>query len=430
VRFISRIEPLLLGLALCCAGSGVAFAQGAPPFPAFPIDVSGVRLRAAGYLQADAVLLDQSSEDELDPATRAPLNTERLNLKRAHLRLEADQENLGVALEAEGSTARGPTLSLFAAELSYAFGERAKDLPLPLLLASLGLVRIAFGYEVRQHDLERPFLEQGTAIRALFPGSYQLGLRARGAWKFLRYDAGLMSGEPRGASQFAAQAPTHSLDLMGRGGLELELAPGVRFEAGISGLEGRGFHPGTPETKDQLVWRDANGDGIVQLTELQIIPGSSAEPSGTFRRFAVGADAHLTAQLPIGAISLGGELVWALDLDRALYVADPIASGRDQRELGYSASLVWSGLPLSGAVGVRYDRYNPDADATDARAGLPVPLDASVSTLALVISIRVETLVRLMLEYDKNHNAFGRGANGAPASLAADALTLRAEVAF
>ena len=404
-----------------------ARADGLPPYP---IDVAGVKLSVFGYIQADAVLLDQSSEDELNPATQQPLNTERINIKRAHIRLDAARENLGAAVEVEGSTTNGPTLSLFAAELLAHWGETREGLPLPPVLLSLGLTRIPFGYEVRQHDLERPFLEQSTVVRALFPGSTQLGLRARGAWRFLRYDVGVMSGEPRGSAQFAAEAPTHALDLLGRGGVDVELWPGVRFEAGVSGLEGTGFHPGTPATKDQLVWRDANGDGIVQLSEIQIIPGTAAEPSATFRHFAMGADAHLSAQLPFGAVVVGGEVIWAMDLDRALYVADPVASGRDQRESGYSASAVWSGLPFGGALGVRYDRYNPDADATDAEGGALVPVDASLSTLALMASVRYQTLLRLMIEYDRNHNAMGRSANGSPASLAADAFTVRVEVAY
>jgi hypothetical protein len=45
-------------------------------------------------------------------------------------------------------------------------------------------------------------------------------------------------------------------------------------------------------------------------------------------------------------------------------------------------------------------------------------------------SVRFERLMRVLVEYDRNHNAFGRGANGSPASLAADALTARVELAF
>jgi hypothetical protein len=403
--------------------AGAARAQG------FPVDVSDVHLQFSGYLQIDSALLDQSAQDELDPATRQPLNTERILVRRAHARLDAAKDRLGAWLELEGNTVQGAQAQLFAAEVQARLGDGLND-GLPPFLIGIGLTRIPFGYETRQHDLERPFLEQSTVNRALFPGSMQLGLRARGAIGFLRYDVAVMSGEPRGAAQFALQAPTHAVDVMGRAGIAAELAPGVRLEAGISGLEGTGFHPGTPTTKDQLVWRDANGDGIVQLPEIQIIPGTAAEPSTTFRRFALGGDVHFSARLPFGLLVTGGEVIWSQNLDRALYPADPVALGRDQRSAGFSASAVLQDLPWGLCVGARYDRYNPDADASDAQGGARVPFDAGLSTLALVASVRYQRIFRLLVEYDRNHNAFGRGANGAPASLAADALTARVEMAF
>jgi hypothetical protein len=397
--------------------------------PAVPIDVAGVKLSVGGFIQADATLLDQTAEDELDPASRQPLNTERIDLRRAHVRLDAQKSFVGAALEIDANTVHGSQLQVIAAEVMADLGG-SDPKRVPTLLLSLGITRIPFGYETLQHDLLRPFLEQSNVNRALFPGSYQPGLRARGEFRFLRYDVAAMSGEPIGASQFAAQAPTHSLDFVGRFGVHTDLLDGVTFDAGVSGLDGRGFSPGTPTTKDQLVWRDDNGDGIVEISEIQILAGSAGEPSSTFRRFAAGADAHLSWRLPFGLLVAGGELIWSQNLDRSLFPADPVATGRNQRGTGYSASAVVQELPGNLAAGVRYDSYNPDADAADSTGTLRVPFDASVSTLAFMASVRLETVMRLMIEYDLNHNAFGRGVNGVPASLAANALTARAELAF
>jgi hypothetical protein len=395
----------------------------------FPVDVSGVKLGLTGFVQADATLLDQTAEDELNPATRQPLNTERINVRRGHLRLDASKSWVGGDVEIDANTVHGSQVRIIAAEVALDLGAADAQL-LPTLTVSLGLGRIPFGYETLQHDLLRPFLEQPNVNRALFPGSYVPELRARGAYRFLRYDLAVQSGEPIDAANFAAQAPTHSVDLCGRFGVDIDLAPGVGFNAGVSGLTGRGFSPGTPTTKDQVVWRDDNGDGIVQVSEITIIPGSAGTPSSTFHRFAFGADAHLSWRLPFGLVVGGGEVIWSQNLDRALYVSDPVATGRNQRGTGYSASLVLQELPGNVSTGVRYDNYNPDADVGDANGGRRVPFDASVSTLALMVSIRLETVVRLLAEYDRNHNAFGRAANGAPASLAADAFTVRAELAF
>jgi hypothetical protein len=395
----------------------------------FPIDVSGVKLGVTGFLQVDATLLDQTAEDELDPATRQPLNTERVFVHRGHVRLDASKGIVGAAIEVDANNIHGSQLQIIAAEVFADVGS-ADAQRLPTLLLSLGLTRIPFGYETLQHDLLRPFLEQSNITRALFPGSYQPGLRARGTFRFLRYDVAAMSGEPIGAAQFAAQAPTHSLDFVGRFGVHTDIVSGVTFDAGVSGLDGRGFSPGTPTTKDQLVWRDDNGDGIVQASEIQVIPGTTGEPSSTFRRFAAGADAHLSWKLPFALLVAGGEFIWSQNLDRALFVSDPVAQSRNQRGTGYSASAVLQELPWNFAAGLRYDSYNPDADAANASGGVRVPFDASVSTLAVMVSVRIEAVMRLLFEYDRNHNAFGRGLNGVPASLAADALTARAELAF
>jgi hypothetical protein len=395
----------------------------------FPIDVAGVKIGVTGFIQVDATLLDQSAEDELNPATQQPLNTERIDVRRGHVRLDASKGIVGGAFEIDANTVHGSQVRIIAAEVSVDAG--GKDpLQVPTLLLSLGLTRIPFGYETLQHDLLRPFLEQSNVNRAFFPGSYAPGLRARGAFRFLRYDVAVMSGQPIDAANFAAQAPTHSVDFIGRIGIETALLPELTFTAGVSGLDGRGFSPGTPSTKDQLVWRDENADGIVQLNEIQVVAGSPGVASGTFRHFAIGGDAHLAWKLPFGLLVAGGELIWAQNLDRALFVSDPINSGRDQRGNGYSVSGVLQDLPYGFAAGVRFDRYDPDADVSDANGGIRVPFDASVSTLAFMASVRLEGVVRLMIEYDRNHNAFGRGPNGEPASLAADSLTARAELAF
>ena len=47
-------------------------------------------------------------------------------------------------------------------------------------MATLGLMRIPFGFEVQELDYVRPFLERATVLRALFPGEFDLGARLRG----------------------------------------------------------------------------------------------------------------------------------------------------------------------------------------------------------------------------------------------------------
>jgi hypothetical protein len=80
-------------------------------------------------------------------------------------------------------------------------------------------------------------------------------------------------------------------------------------------------------------------------------------------------------------------------------------------------------------VGARYDRYNADADANTQRGVAVVPVDRSYSTLALMGMLRYGA-ERLLIEYDVNANPLGIAPNGAPATLADNTLTVRAQGVF
>jgi hypothetical protein len=126
---------------------------------------------------------------------------------------------------------------------------------------------------------------------------------------------------------------------------------------------------------------------------------------------------------------LYGELTYATNLDRNLFVADPVAAARDLRELGFYVAATQE-LTSWAAVGVRYDRYDPDRDANDLRGGVQVPRDSSYSTIAVAAAARYAGYGRLILEYDRNTNALGRTLTGTPATLANDTFMLRAEARF
>ena len=212
--------------------------------------------------------------------------------------------------------------------------------------------------------------------------------------------------------------------------MDSTVAAKVHVSAGVSSLRGTGFHPGTSATKDVLFWRDQNEDGIVQLSEIQVIPGRAATPSQNFSRFAVGADSRISLAVPrLGNSVLFAEVVWASNLDRALMPADPIASGRDLREFGW---LVGAGQEFTSwaAFGVRYDFYNPDVDAYRQTPTVIVPKDVSFGTWTFTLSFGGFARNRLTLEYQHNRNALGVASDGSPTTLAADTLILRGQMVF
>ena len=177
------------------------------------------------------------------------------------------------------------------------------------------------------------------------------------------------------------------------------------------------------------MWQDANGDGVVQPNEITVIPGTAATPSQIFRRFALGGDVRLAVDVPVlGDFALCGEIVGASNLDRGLEVADPVGAGHDQREVGWYAGATQE-ITRWAMLGARYDRYNPDADASSQRGVALVPGDRSYGTLALMGMLR-QGSQRLLVEYDVNTNPLGIAPTGAPTTLADNALTVRAQLVF
>ncbi len=303
------------------------------------------------------------------------------------------------------------------------------DERVPALKATAGLTRIPFGYEVQELDWVRPFLERATVLRALFPGEFDLGAVFRAGYRHLDAAIAIMNGDPIGALNFPAVDPAHQKDLLGRLGAEATIVPGVRARAGVSAETGTGFHAGTPTTKDVVVWQDANGDGVVQPNEITVIPGSAATPSQVFRRFALGGDLELEFDVPaLGVLALRAEWIEAQNLDRGVEPADPVSAGRNLRETGWYVGAVQE-ITRWAAIGARYDRYEPDADASQQQGVALVPVRRVYSTLAIAAMARYGPQ-RLLLEYDVNTNPLGVTATGAPTTLADNALTLRAQFVF
>lgn len=397
--------------------------------------------RFIGYVHADWTVFRQSSQDEVTPAGE-PINENRFVIRRARFGMETDRGLYHAQIMLDANTNQGLQVRPWIAELSVKWPEATK-MASPAILASrapgdgdgpwfivtTGLLITPFGHDVAELELARPFLERTTFANALVPQSYDLGLRILGGYKVLNWAFAVVNGDPIGEKTFPGRDPNQSKDLVFRVGAASEATSFLRASFGASGLSGRGFHRGTPATKDQLVWRDENEDGLVTVNELRNAAGSSATPSQNFSRFALGADLRVEADLPtLGTLTVQAEVVRAKNVDRGLVVADPVASGRDLRELGWSLSVTQE-ITHWLLAGVRHDVYDPDADANEQRPFAVVPKDSSFRTWSFMTTFRYKT-VKLVAQYDLRANALGRDESGAPATLADDAFTLRAAVGF
>jgi len=391
--------------------------------------IGGLQVSLFGFVQADGVVYSSASVDEVNPSTGAPLNETRFLIRRARLRVDADYRYVEAVLEFDGNTIAGPVARITNVEVSGCWPRCNGDGP-PLVMGTLGLTRIPFGFEVQQKDYIRLFLERSNMARAFFPGEYDLGAKLQGGWRWLRWQVAAMNGHPPGDKQYALEDPTASKDFLGRVGADTRPRSRVHIFGGVSGLYGTGFSRGTPSTKDTLVWRDTNGDGQIDITEILGVVGQPATASRTFSRYAVGGDLNVAVDLPrVGPLTVYGEIIWATNLDRALYVADPVATGRDLRELGWYVAVMQQ-LGRWCAVGVRFDRYDPDADARQQVGANLVPRDKTFSTIGVVAAAMVQPYGRLSIEWDHSWNALAVDVTGAPATLGGDVVTLRGQVVF
>jgi hypothetical protein len=391
-------------------------------------------IRFSGFVQVDWIAYDQSSSNAINDSNATLLNEDRFTLRRGHMRVDGDVGPVSGALEIDANTTAGPQVRPIDAEVSLRWPERSSSgMPrsprVPEIVATAGLIRIPFGYEVRELDWVRPFLERSTAMQALFPGEYDLGARLSVRYDVVEWSVAVMNGSPIGAKEFPDLDPVHQKDIVGRLGVDVPIGSRVRVQAGASADSGTGFHPGTPTTKNTVTWTDENGDGVVQPNEITVIPGSAATPSQIFRRFALAGDLRFVVRWPVlGELSLRAEAVTAVNLDRGVEVADPVAAGRDLRETGWSVGVTQE-ITRWAMIGARYDRYDPDADADQQRGVSLVPVDRSYGTLALMGMIRYGDQ-RLLVEYDARTNPLGISPDGSPATLAADTLTVRAQWVF
>jgi hypothetical protein len=377
------------------------------------------------FIQIDSVPWSEASQDELSPATDAPLNQTTMTVRRGFFRVSGKKDDFHTLLELDASSVNGPNARLLEAIAGWAP-------PGGLVDAQAGLMLIPFGAAVPTNARYRVFMEQPTFLRAFFPGDNDAGTQVKGGYGLVRWSLAAMNGAPVKDAQWKGADPSSSYDVIGRVGAELavpSVAGRPHFTAGVSALAGSSLHPGTPPTKDQLTWVDENMDGIVQPTEIQVIPGSPGEPSQPFKHRAVGADARVEWCLQWaghGEAFFEGAL--ATNLDRGVYYADPIAVSRDLRELGYMVGVVQHVGPHALA-GVRYDYYDADRDAADQLGVTLVGTHRVFSTWAFLAAAQHGT-ARLSFEYDRSRNPLGRADNGTPATRADDRVVLRAQAEF
>jgi hypothetical protein len=379
------------------------------------------------------------------------LNQNRFLLRRARLRLADSFSHrtvgLDYALQLDANTIAGFAFGLRDAEVGFSwapggFDEQGRTQPLGKGLAALrvraggGVIRIPFGYDVYEAShARRIFSEPSLLANAFFPGDYDLGVRLQIDYGDLHLVAGLLNGEPIGARGFSARDPNAAKDWFLRVHGNANPWERLHLEGGLSFTKGTGFHQGTPATKDSLVWRDFNEDGIAQQFEIQVVRGASATASENFERWAAGADLRARIDLPFGALTLFGEAATGVNVDRSLQPADPVVLGAPQRGVTVHGGFVQE-FGKWFLLGFRADHYDARLDSTDTqggrlvRANRPFGYFSIAAALRLFESERRGLAGRLVVEAQRRRDRLARDEAGLPTDLSDDRVTLRMQVEF
>jgi hypothetical protein len=376
----------------------------------------------SGYVQAQYEH-SQISEDQLQQGG-VPLNQDRFLVRRARLRVDRAWTWASTALEIDGNTTRGPAFGLRRAEASLLWRNPDRDAP-PYVRLTGGLSEIPFGFEMTESSRARFFMERSAGSLALFPGEPDVGVRLSGGIGFFRYAVAALDGEPiDDRPGRVAGDPNAAKDIVARVGIDTKAREDLRVAGGVSFLTGKGFHAGKDATKNGVVWRDLNENGSVDNGEITAVPGTAATPSQNFSRWAFGADLQLALESSLGKTRLYGEIFVAQNADRSFFVADPIATGSDVREVGFYAGFLQD-VGRYAVVGFRTDHYNPNADVFDKRRGKLIPADASVHTYSPIIGAVLPDRVRVLLQYDAIVDSLARDSSGVPTDLRNDRITIR-----
>jgi hypothetical protein len=380
-------------------------------------------LKMSAYVQGQYEV-HQDALDQLDPSGN-PLNTDRFVLRRARIKFEKDWEYANTMIELDGNTVNGPAMNLWHAEASALYRGARPFSELPILKLTFGLFDTPFGYELVESPRTRWFMERSLASRSFWPGEPDVGGRLSAALAWFRATVAIVNGNPYGEKTgFPLRSPDSAKDLVARAGAELEPVPWLYLAGGVSVYNGHGFHPGTSATKNGIQWVDSNGDGLIEPNELHSVIATTATPSVTFDRWAVGADLRAEMKTPIGQNRLTFEVVVANNMDRGLFIADPVLTGIDNREVGYAIGDTQEIFGY-GVIGFRFDSYDPNADASAMQGGTLLPVSQTVRTWSPIIGLAYSSYVRLLFQYDVERNELGRDPRGVPTNLRSDTWTMR-----
>jgi hypothetical protein len=390
-------------------------------------EVGGYKIQASGYVQGQYTNI-QNSENELSPDGARLLNQTGFSVPRVRAVIEGANKWSGAVLEYDIANVNSQFVGVQRAEATLHW--RNPNSHIPYFAATFGVFRTPFGAEAPRSARLRYYAENATITQAFFPGQADLGVRFEGGVAWFRYAVAFVNGHPINEPRFGGRAPTKQGDVLGRLGVDADMGP-LRFIGGASLLKGHGFSPGTPATKDAIAVRDVSESGIVTAQSITLLPGRGAVSSQTFERWATGVDAELSGNVAdVWRFWLRGEFMFGQNLDRGLFISDPVALGYNQRGYGAVGSLD-NIIAQVGLLGFRYDFYQPNPDTTARVGGQVAKVSREIQTATFLAGFQLPgTNTRLFAEYDRVKDHFALATDGRPADLKNNRFILRLQVSL
>jgi hypothetical protein len=380
----------------------------------------------SGYVQVDYAH-SAVSEDQLLQSGDT-LNEDGFVLRRGRAQLRGNWRYAAAVLEVDANTVGGPNVGVRRANVTALY-RNPDEARTPYAALTVGVTEMPFGQELQMSQKEFLFMERSMGSNAFFSSLFDLGVVAFGGVGPFRYQLGVMNGTPIGRGGRFRLDPTRAPDYFGRVGVDVEPKEWFHFVGGVSFMRGTGLHPGETARESGIQWLDYNENGTVDTGEIVALPGRGATPSKTFGRWAVGADLAVAFRSRLGWSRLFGEITMASNLDRGLYVADPITLGADVREIAGYVRFEQE-LTRYAVLGARYDYYDPNADFLDSQRGLRVPSSAAIQTLSPLVGAIWPGRGRIVLQYDAIFDSLGRTSEGTPADRKNNRITVRVQGEF
>ena len=384
-------------------------------------------MRASGYVQAQYQRADES-QDELSQDGLRLLNQTSFVVPRARAWIEGSNDWSSIVLEYDVASLNNPfTAGVQRAEATLLW-RNPGNARVPWLAATFGIFRTPFGYEAARSGARAPVRRRATVPHAFFPGQSDTGFRAGVAFACSATRLPSSTVIPS-TSRAGEDALRSSRAMRWVDSASTPLGDKVRLFGGGSLLKGRGISPGSPATKDSITVRDVN-ESVSSAQSVTLVPGRSATASQTFERWGVGADLEVSAQvLDVWRLWVRGEFMFGSNLDRGLFISDPVAQGFDGR--GYGAvgsieSLLWQ----VGLLGFRYDFYEPNPDATSRVGGDIVKVPRSISTSSVLAGLQLPGTTTRIRGVRLHQDHLALSTSGQPADLKNNRFLLRLQVSL